>query len=154
MAGRLRDKIAVITGATSGIGEATARRFAAEGAYLMISGRSSEAGEALARELGNSAIFHRADVMHENEIAELINAAVTQFGRVDCLFNNAGGPSRGTLETVTEEDFDYTMKLLLGSVVFGTKHAARVMKEQGSGSIINNSQTRRMSVSWQRCKEN
>jgi NAD(P)-dependent dehydrogenase (short-subunit alcohol dehydrogenase family) len=139
MAERLQGKVAVITGATSGIGEATARRFSTEGAHVVISGRSVQAGESLARELGNSAFFHRADVMHEVEIAALVDAAVARFGHIDCFFNNAGGPSRGTLEEATEEDFDYTMKLLLGSVVFGIKHAARVMKTRGSGSIINNS---------------
>ena len=138
MNGRLGGKVAVITGATSGIGEATARLFAAEGASLVIAGRTVEKGEALARELGERALFRRADVQREPDIAALVDAAVERFGRLDCLFNNAGASSRGTLETVTEEDFDYSFKLLVGSVVFGIKHAARVMKPQGSGSIINN----------------
>ncbi len=139
MGSRLTGKVAIITGATSGIGEATAKRFAAEGALLVLAGRSVETGEALVRFLGNSAVFQRADILHEAEIAGLVDTAVSRFGRLDCLFNNAGAPSRGTIETVTEEDFDYSMKLLLGSVVFGIKHAARVMKPQASGSIINNS---------------
>ena len=139
MAGRLEDKITIITGATSGIGEATARRFAQEGARVVIAGRSKERGEALARELGDLAVFHPADVTRETDIAKLVDAAVARFGRLDCLFNNAGGPDRGSLETVTEEDFDYSMKLLVGAVVFGIKHAARVMKPQRSGCIINNS---------------
>ncbi len=139
MAGRLSGKVAVITGATSGIGEATARRFVAEGAAVMLSGRSVEAGEALAAELGESTAFHKADVLRDAEIGALMDAAVARFGRVDCLFNNAGAPSRGTLETVTEEDFDHDMRLLVGSVVFGIKHAARVMVPQGGGNIINNS---------------
>lgn len=138
MSSRLDGKVAVITGATSGIGEATARRFAAEGARLVIAGRNAEKGEALARELGEAVVFKRADVMREADIAALVDTAVERFGRLDCLFNNAGGPDRGTLETVTEEDFDYSVKLLLGSAVFGMKHAARVMKPQKSGSIINN----------------
>jgi NAD(P)-dependent dehydrogenase (short-subunit alcohol dehydrogenase family) len=139
MKGRLEGKVAIITGATSGIGEATAQRFASEGARLVLAGRGVEKGEALARTLGKSAVFQRADVLREADIAALVDTAAARFGRLDCLFNNAGAPSRGTLETVTEEDFDYSMKLLLGSVVFGIKHAARVMKPQGSGSIINNS---------------
>jgi NAD(P)-dependent dehydrogenase (short-subunit alcohol dehydrogenase family) len=139
MAGRLEGKVAAITGATSGIGEATARRFAQEGARVVIAGRTVEKGEALARELGDGAVFQRADVMREADIAALIDAAMARFGRLDCLFNNAGAPDRGTLETVTEEDFDYSMKLLIGAVVFGIKHAARVMKPQKSGCIINNS---------------
>ncbi len=138
MAGRLEGKVAAITGATSGIGEATARRFVQEGARVVIAGRTEEKGEALARELGDAAIFQRADVTREADIAALVDVTVARFGRLDCLFNNAGGPDRGSLETVTEEDFDYSMKLLVGAVVFGIKHAARVMKSQKGGCIINN----------------
>jgi NAD(P)-dependent dehydrogenase (short-subunit alcohol dehydrogenase family) len=138
MTERLKGKVAIITGATSGIGAETARVFAHHGAQLVLAGRTVDKGEALARELGDAAIFQRADVMQEADVAALVDAAVTRFGRLDCLFNNAGGPDRGTLETVTEADFDYSLKLLLGSVVFGIKHATRAMKEQG-GSIINNS---------------
>jgi NAD(P)-dependent dehydrogenase (short-subunit alcohol dehydrogenase family) len=138
MAGRLEGKVAVITGATSGIGAATARCFIAEGAKVVIAGRSEERGKALAEELGQRAIFHRADVMHEAEIAAVIDAAVNRFGGLDCLFNNAGASTPGEIETITENEFDFGMKLLVGSVMFGIKHAARVMKSRG-GSIINNS---------------
>ncbi|MBN2078761.1 MAG: SDR family NAD(P)-dependent oxidoreductase, partial [Spirochaetes bacterium] len=139
MSGRMKGKTAVITGGTSGIGEATAEVFVAEGARVIIAGRSEEKGQRLADWLGKNAIYQRADVSREEDIRGLIQVAVDRFGRLDCLFNNAGGPSRGTLETVTQEDFDHSMHLLLGSVVFGIKHAAPVMKEQGSGSIINTS---------------
>ena len=137
MPGRLEGKIAVITGATSGIGAATARRFVAEGARVVIAGRSEERGRALASELGE-AFFYRADVTHEAEIAAVIDAAVSRFGRLDCLFNNAGAPTPGEIDSITEEQFDYGMRLLVGSVMFGIKHAARVMHAHG-GSIINNS---------------
>lgn len=139
MTGRLQDKVVIITGATSGIGEATARRFAAEGARLVLAGRSVDKGEALARELGGETIFQRTDVMHEADIAALVDKAVERFGRLDCLFNNAGAGERSSVESVTEEQFAEVMRLLVGSVVFGMKHAARVMKPQGGGSIINNS---------------
>ena len=139
MSGRLEGKVAIVTGATSGIGEATARRFVREGARVVIAGRANEKGEALTRELGDRVAFQRADVMREADVAALIDLAVARFGRLDCLFNNAGGLDRGTLETVTEEDFDYSMKLLVGAVVFGIKHAARAMKPQKSECIINNS---------------
>lgn len=135
---RLDRKVAVITGATSGIGEATARLFAAEGAFVVIAGRAVEKGEALAAELGPHVVFQRADVLHEADIAALVDTAVARFGRLDCLFNNAGAVDRTTVETVSEEEFATTIRLLLGSVVFGIKHAARVMKPQRSGSIINN----------------
>jgi NAD(P)-dependent dehydrogenase (short-subunit alcohol dehydrogenase family) len=137
MPGRLEGKVAVITGATSGIGAATARVFVSEGARVLIAGRSEERGEALATELGKAAIFKRADVMHEAEIAAVIDAAVSRFGKLDCLFNNAGAATPGEIETITEEQFDFGMKLLVGSVMFGIKHAARVM--DAGGSIINNS---------------
>jgi NAD(P)-dependent dehydrogenase (short-subunit alcohol dehydrogenase family) len=136
MAGRLAGKVAIITGATSGIGEATARVFAAEGARLLISGRTADKGQALAQELG--AVFQRADVMTEADIAALIGTAVKRYGRLDCLFNNAGAPTPGTLEALTQQELDYAMRLLVGSVLFGMKHAVPVMRAQGSGSIINN----------------
>ncbi len=139
MSGRLEGNVAVITGGTSGIGEATAELFAAEGAKVVIAGRGEEEGQAITKRLGDSVSYQRCDVLVEDDIGSLIQSTVDKHGRVDCLFNNAGAASRGTLETVTGEDFDYSMRLLLGSVVFGIKHAAPVMKKQGSGCILNNS---------------
>ncbi len=140
MAGRLQDKVVVITGATSGIGEATARIFAAQGATLVLAGRSVDKGESLAKELSatTSCLYHRTDVMQEDDIASLIDTTVARFGRLDCLFNNAGAGERSSVESVTEEHFAEVMRLLVGSVVFGMKHAARVMKPANAGSIINN----------------
>ena len=139
MAGRLNDKVAVNTGGTSGIGEATARLFVAEGAKVVIAGRSIQAGEAIAAELGSNAAFVQTDVTREEDIVRAIRSAVDKWGRLDCLFNNAGGPTPGRMEDVTPEQFRYAMDLLLGSVVLGIKHAAPIMKAQGSGRIINNS---------------
>ena len=139
MTGRLDGKVAVITGGTSGIGEATARLFAREGASVVVAGRNVERGSAIAAELGSPAVFHPVDVVHEAEIAGLIEATVARFGRLDCLFNNAGAPTPGALDTLTEAELDAGMRLLLGSVLFGIKHGARVMRGAGGGSIINNS---------------
>lgn len=139
MPGRMKDKVAVITGATSGIGEATARLFASEGGSVVLAGRSVDKGEQLAAEIGQGAVFQRTDVLQESDISALLDATLERFGRLDCLFNNAGAPTPGNIETITEEEFDYGMKLLVGSVFFGIKHAARIMKSQGGGSIINNS---------------
>jgi NAD(P)-dependent dehydrogenase (short-subunit alcohol dehydrogenase family) len=83
--------------------------------------------------------FVRADVLLEQDILATIDLAASHFDRLDCRFNNTGGPTRGGIETVTADDFRYAMDLLLGSVIFGIKHAAPVMKAQGTGSIINNS---------------
>ena len=139
MSERMEGKIAVITGATSGIGESTAEVFVAEGAKVVLAGRSKDKGEAIASRLGDNAVYHATDVMNEKEIKGLIDFAMDKFGRIDCLFNNAGGPTGGTLETVTKADFDHAMDLLLGSVIFGMKYGAAAMKPQKSGCIINTS---------------
>jgi NAD(P)-dependent dehydrogenase (short-subunit alcohol dehydrogenase family) len=136
---RLTGKVAVITGATSGIGAATARLFAREGATVVVSGRAVDQGQALAGELGEQAIFLRADVTSEADIAALLDGAADRFGHVDCLFNNAGAPVAGNLNTITEAQFDHGMRLLVGSVLFGIKHGARVMRAGSGGSIISNS---------------
>ena len=138
MAGRLAGKVALITGGTSGIGEATVRRFAAEGAKVMVAARSTEKGEAMARELGESVAFVRTDVAVEAQIGQAVARTVERFGRPDVLFNNAGGLTGGTLETVTQADFTAAMNLLVGLVVFGTRYAAPIMRTQGRGAIINN----------------
>ncbi len=101
---RLVGKVAIITGATSGIGEATARIFSAEGAKLVLAGRTKDKGEALARELGEQVVFQTADVTREADIAALVDTAVARFGRLDCMFNNAGASTPGTLESVTEKE--------------------------------------------------
>lgn len=139
MGDRLKGKVAIITGGTSGIGEATAEVFVREGARVVIAGRSEERGAKVAAQLGENARFKRTDVTQEEDIRELIDFTYKEWGRIDCLFNNAGGRVEGTIETVTMEDFIYGMKLLLGSVVFGMKHVVPVMKPQGGGCIINNS---------------
>jgi NAD(P)-dependent dehydrogenase (short-subunit alcohol dehydrogenase family) len=105
----------------------------------VLAGRTIEKGAALARELGGAAVFQRADVLREADIAALVDTALARFGRLDCMFNNAGAPGRGSLESVSEDDLVYSMKLLVGSALFGIKHAARAMKSAGGGSIINNS---------------
>jgi NAD(P)-dependent dehydrogenase (short-subunit alcohol dehydrogenase family) len=139
MTGRLEGKVVIITGATSGIGEATAQCFAAQGAKLLLAGRTVEKGTALANQLGDCAVFQRADVSREADIQALIDLAVAHFGRLDCLFNNAGASVSASLDTVTEQDLNAGMQLLVGSVLFGIKHAARAMKRQpNGGSIINN----------------
>lgn len=139
MGERLEGKVAVITGGTSGIGEVTAEVFIEHGARVVIAGRGEEQGRAIAARLGERARYLRCDVLVEKDIAALMKFAVDEFGRLDCLFNNAGASSRGTLEDVTPEDFDYSMRLLVGSVVFGIKHATPIMKSQKSGCILNNS---------------
>ena len=86
---RLDNKVAVVTGGTSGIGEATAELFVSEGASVVICGRSTEKGEALAARLGDKVAFVTADVTREADIEATINLAIQQFGGLDILFNNA-----------------------------------------------------------------
>jgi NAD(P)-dependent dehydrogenase (short-subunit alcohol dehydrogenase family) len=88
--------------------------------------------------LDDCAVFQRADVSREADIQALVDLAVARFGRLDCLFNNAGASVSASLDSVTEQDLNGGMQLLVGGVLFGIKHAARVMKQQTSGgSIIN-----------------
>jgi NAD(P)-dependent dehydrogenase (short-subunit alcohol dehydrogenase family) len=137
--GRLDGKVAVITGATSGIGLRTAEIFVAEGAKVVIAGRRAAEGEALARKLGAACVFRQTDVTVEEQMRALIALAVDKFGRLDCLFNNAGGPAQtGGIEGLEVERFDAAMATLVRSVMLGMKHAAPQMRRQGSGSIINN----------------
>ena len=137
--GRLDGKVAVITGATSGIGLRTAEIFVAEGAKIVIAGRRVPEGEALAKKLGANCIFRQTDVMVEEQIRALIDLSVEKFGRIDCLFNNAGGPAQtGGIEGLDVARFDAAMVTLVRSVMLGMKYAAPHMRKQGSGSIINN----------------
>src|SRR5216683_2408119 len=137
--GRLDGKVAVITGATSGIGLRTAEIFIAEGAKIVIAGRRVMEGEALAKQLGANCIFRQTDVTIETQMQALIALAVEKFGKIDCLFNNAGGPAQtGGIEGLDVERFDAAMATLVRSVMLGMKHAAPHMKKQGFGSIINN----------------
>src|SRR6201990_1001776 len=92
--GRLSGKVAVITGATSGIGWRTAEIFVAEGAKIVIAGRRAPEGEALAKKLGSACIFRQTDVTVESQMQTLIALSVEKFGRIDCLFNNAGGSAQ------------------------------------------------------------
>lgn len=137
--GRLDGKVAVITGATSGIGWRTAEIFVAEGARVVAAGRRAAEGEALAKKLGANCLFKQTDVTSEAQMKALISHAVEKFGRIDCLFNNAGGPAQtGGIEGLDVTQFDAAMATLVRSVMLGMKHAAPHMRRQGSGSIINN----------------
>jgi NAD(P)-dependent dehydrogenase (short-subunit alcohol dehydrogenase family) len=140
MSGRLSGKVALITGAASGIGAATARRFTAEGASVVIADIQEDKGRALAQELAQkmgNATFIRCDVTEEGQVAAAIDLAVRHFGRLDCCINNAGLVGAvGTIRETSEDDWNATMAVLLRSVFFGMKHASRVMVPQGSGSIL------------------
>jgi len=134
---RLAGKVALITGGASGIGEATVRLFVAEGAAVTIADIQDERGRRLAAELGARTAFAHTDVSREADVEAAVADAVRRFGRLDCIFNNAGyGGVGGRIEAVTVAGFDETIGVLLRGVLLGMKHAAPVMKRQGGGSII------------------
>jgi NAD(P)-dependent dehydrogenase (short-subunit alcohol dehydrogenase family) len=138
MTGRLDGKVAVVTGGASGIGEGTVRRFLEEGARCVLADLQDERGEELAAELGGDTVFVHADVSDEAQVANLVEQAVARFGRLDCMFNNAG--ILGVVGPIAQTEtgaWQRTMDVLLNSVFYGIKHAARVMMPQGSGTIIN-----------------
>jgi NAD(P)-dependent dehydrogenase (short-subunit alcohol dehydrogenase family) len=134
---RLASKVALVTGGGSGIGEATVRLFVAEGASVVIADIQDERGRRVAEELGVRAAYVHADVSREADVQAAVAETVRRFGRLDCIFNNAGyGGVGGRIADVPVEGFDETMGVLVRGVFLGMKHAAPVMKRQGSGSII------------------
>ncbi|WP_395159585.1 glucose 1-dehydrogenase [Ilumatobacter sp.] len=142
MSGRLDGKVAVITGAASGIGAGTARMFVKEGAKVILADMQTDAGMALANELGGAARFAQCNVMIEDEVAAAVDLAVSEFGSLDVMFNNAGiVGSVGRISETSVEAWDNTVAILLRGVFLGVKHAARVMLTQNSGVIINTSST-------------
>ena len=138
--GRLDKKVAVITGGASGIGAATVKRFCAEGAAVVIADLNEAGGRELAETIsagGGRASFHRVDVSAEADVRGAIEHAVSTYGRLDTIFNNAGlGGAIGPLEETSVEDWDRTQAVLLRGVFLGMKHAIPHMKAGGGGSII------------------
>jgi NAD(P)-dependent dehydrogenase (short-subunit alcohol dehydrogenase family) len=134
---RLANKVALITGGASGIGEGTVRLFAREGASVVIADLQDEPGRRLAAELGARVAYVHTDVSREPDVQGAVAETVKRFGRLDCIFNNAGmGGVGGRVEAIDIAGFDQTIGVLLRGVLLGMKHAAPVMKRQGSGSII------------------
>lgn len=138
MAGRLDGKVAIITGGTSGIGRRSVELFAQEGACVLIAARRVDEGRRLAEALGDRVDFLKTDVASESDVKRMIDYGVDRFGRLDCLFNNAGAPAPGgSIATIPLAGYEEALSVLLGGVLLGMKHAAPVMRNQGSGSIIN-----------------
>lgn len=135
---RLAGKVAIVTGATSGIGKRIAEVFAAEGASVALAGRREAEGRAAAAAIGEAAIFVRTDVAREDDVRALVAATLDKWGRIDCLVNNAGGPApTGSIEDLPIAGVDAAMAVLFNGVLLGMKHVAPIMKRQGSGAIIN-----------------
>jgi len=139
---RLQGKVAVITGGASGIGAATVRRFVAEGCRVVIGDIQRGPGEAFAAQFGDAVVFAVCDVTQEAQVAALVDLAVSRFGALDILFNSAGIVGAvGPVDTTPADEWKASIDVLLNGVFYGMKHAARVMKPRGSGSIISMAST-------------
>lgn len=146
---RLDGQVAIITGAGSGIGAASARRFVEEGANVLVADMHDVKAKALVDELGDAAAFFQADVSREDDVEAMVGEALSRWGRLDIMFNNAGfGGAIGPIESITTDDFDITFDVLVKGVFLGIKHATPIMREQGSGSIINTASVAGLQAGW------
>lgn len=137
---RLNDRVAVVTGSSSGVGEGIARLFAAEGAQVIVSGRDEEKGARVAEEIksaGGEATFHRADLKEMAACQALVDAAITAYGRIDVLVNSAGISTRSNIEDTTPELWDDIFATNVRAPFICMQRAVRYMKEQERGSIVN-----------------
>lgn len=138
---RLKDKVAIITGATSGIGKATALLFAEEGAALVITGRRIELGKKVETECnskGVRCVFVEADQTRAEDARRVVEVALREFGRIDILFNNAGMVTSGTADSTSEEVWNDTLNINVTAVWRMCKLVIPQMKKQGKGAIVNN----------------
>ncbi len=142
---RFKDRVAVITGAASGIGRATALAFAAEGARVVVADINEAGGLETVRAVkdrGGEAVFVRADVSREEDAEGMVRAALNTYGQLDVMFNNAGIPMVPTpAEAISAELFDRIFAVNVRGVFFGCKYAIPVMRAQGRGAIINTAST-------------
>ena len=139
---RLENKVAVITGGAMGIGAATASRFIKEGCKVVIGDIQRGPGEAFAAQLGDQAAFAVCDVTKEEDVAALVDLAISRFGKLDVMFNNAGIVGAvGPIDTTPADEWNASLAVLINGVFFGMKHAARVMKPAAGGSIISMAST-------------
>ena len=134
---RLKGKTAIITGAGSGIGEASAKLFAAEGARVAVVDFDEAGGQRVAKEIGNSAFFLQANVSQSSDMERMSRTTLDRFGRIDILFNNAGVSCVGTVHETTEPEWDRVMAVNAKGVYLACKHVVPVMMKQKSGCIIN-----------------
>ena len=134
--GLLNGKVAVVTGAGSGMGKACAQVFAREGARLVISDVSGAEAQTAAGIDGEVVAMH-CDVSQEAQVEALVAAAVQKYGRLDAILNVGGISFGGLIESVEEADFDRVINVNLKGVFWGTKYAVRAMKDTGGGSIVN-----------------
>jgi NAD(P)-dependent dehydrogenase (short-subunit alcohol dehydrogenase family) len=141
---KLKDKAAVITGSTRGIGEACAKLFAREGARVVVSGRNTDDGHRVVADIkvgGGEAVFIPCDVSISQQVRDLIDQTAAVFGRIDILMNNAAVENVKTVLDTSEEEFDYIVTTNLKAVFIGTQQVIPYMQKQGGGVIINTGST-------------
>ena len=147
--GVLDGRVAIVTGGASGIGARTVRLFAEQGARVVIGDMQEELGFKLASELGRHVVFQRTEVSREDEVRTLVDRADKEFGRLDCIFNNAGfGGALGPVSETPVDEFDLTFAVLVRGVFLGMKHAAPLIARQGGGSIINTASVAALMAGW------
>ena len=138
--GKLDGKVAIITGATSGMGRESAKLFAAEGAKVVVTGRNEERAKAVVDDIkaaGNEAIYVIADMANLDDVQKIFDATMDEYGTVDVLFNNAGMLSMSPLMELSIEEWNNVFTVNVTSALRLTQLVAPVMKEKGKGSIIN-----------------
>jgi meso-butanediol dehydrogenase / (S,S)-butanediol dehydrogenase / diacetyl reductase len=138
---KLKDKVAIITGATSGIGKATALLFAQEGANVVFTGRRADLGRRVEDEIkerGARCLFVQADHSQADDCVRVVEQTLAEFGRVDILFNNAGIVPNGTAETTSEEVWNETLAINVTAIWRMSKLVIPHMRRQGKGVIVNN----------------
>ena len=139
---RLAGKVGIITGGGTGIGRATALRFAKEGAKVIVANRTESTGRDTVRaivEAGGEAVWVRTDVAREEDARAMVEAAVEAYGRLDILFNNAAIQTFGTAVSLQPAQWDELVDINLKGMFLGAKYAVPFMASQGGGSIINHS---------------
>lgn len=137
MGERLQGKVALITGGTSGMGRGTVELFLHEGAKVVVADILDDKGAQMEKDFGPNLSYIHTDVSNEAHVKAAVDLAVKKYGRMDCIFNNAGmGGVSGEIQEIDMEGFDRTVGVLFKGVVLGMKYAAPVMKAQKSGSII------------------
>ncbi|MEN9856077.1 MAG: hypothetical protein RL186_1358 [Pseudomonadota bacterium] len=149
MAGRLQDKIIAVTGAASGIGLSSVELLVAEGAHVLAADIQDDKGKALEARFGGKVAYAHCDVTKEADIAAAFDLAISRFGGLDGLFNNAGaGGAMGGIADTDHKSWSMTLDLLLTSVFLGTKHALPHLIARGGGSIVNTASIAGLEAGW------